>query len=136
LLKVWHEHLTIYDDRPIEHAEIEHFVEHVQKIRADMITYVYREDSLLSRLGYAAKVVPWEAELAGPWELLTNVLYPYRNALRRVDLTSLRDNPAKAMEFEDRAYLRSKEIRMLFAEYRKRVSAQLTTIRDLLEHGN
>jgi len=43
----------------------------------------------LSGFGYAEKVIAWEAELVGPWELFTDACNPYRNALRRVDLTRL-----------------------------------------------
>jgi hypothetical protein len=136
LLAVWHEHLTTYADHPIDYAEVELLIERLLKVRADMATHFYKEDSLLSLLDYAEKVNIWKAELVAPWELLKDALYPYRNALRRVDFTKLRDNPAKDLEFEYAAYLRSKEIRKLFAEYKEQVSAQLTAIRGVVEHGN
>jgi hypothetical protein len=136
LLTVWHDHLTATHDRPIEHAEVERFVERLEKIDDDIMAHIFGEDSLLSRLGYSVQVDTRETSPAGPRDQLMTVLYPYRNALRRTDLSSLRDDPVKAMEFEDLAYRRSKDIRKHFAEYRKRLNEQLSSVRDLLEHGN
>jgi hypothetical protein len=136
LLTVWYEHLTAHATRPISYAEVERLIDRLLKVSADMTMHFHKEDSLLSLLGYAEKIIIWRAELVAPWEPLMDAVYPYRNALRRVDFTKLRDNPAKDLEFEYAAYLRSKEIRRLFAEYREQVSAQLAAIQSVVEHGN
>jgi hypothetical protein len=135
LLTVWHEHFTRRADLPIERAEIEKFIVRLSEVKNDIAENLYSADSILSRLGYAERVALWEVELAGPWEQLTDALYPYRNSLRRVNLASLRDNPAGAMEFDEIAYVKSKAIRQLFAQYRNELGEQVAAIQNLLEHG-
>jgi hypothetical protein len=122
-------------DRPIEPAEIEKFAARLSEIQHDLAAHLYSSDTLLSRLGYAERVSIWESELTGPSEKLRDAVNPYRYTLRRVDPADLNDNPAIAIEFDEKSYKRSKRIRRLFALYRDEISRQIRAIQDLLEQG-
>jgi hypothetical protein len=135
LLTAWYEHFLTSADRPIEPAEIEKFAARLSEIQHDLSVHLYGRDSLLSRLGYAERVSIWESELTGPLEKLRDAVNPYRYTLRRVDPADLDDNPAMAIEFDEKAYKRSKRIRRLFARYRDEINGQVRAIQDLLEHG-
>jgi hypothetical protein len=135
LLTAWYEHFSNSADRPIELAEIEKFTARLSEIQSDLSVHLYSRESLLSRLGYAERVSIWESELTGPLEKLRDVVNPYRYTLRRVDPADLDDNPAMAIEFDEKAYKRSKRIRRLFARYRDEINRQVRAIQGLLEHG-
>lgn len=134
LLTVWREHLERHAARPIREAEIEIFIERLLEINSDVAANLHTEDSLLSRLGYAGGVATWKSELAEPWQLLMDAVYPYSNALRRIDISNLKD-PVRIVEFEEITYVRSKVIRRPFAQYRKELEEQIVAIQNLLERG-
>jgi hypothetical protein len=134
LLEVWQEHFDRNSRRRIRRAEIEVFLEKMERVNDDVEGYLYSEVSLLSRLGYGEEARAWKAELAEPFEVLTEALYPYNNALAEIE-DDYRKDPAKIVAFEKIAYMESKQIRLRFARYKSDLDKQIVAIRGLIQHG-
>jgi len=134
LLNVWQEHFDRNSRRRIRRAEIEVFLERMERVNDDVEGYLYSDVSLLSRLGYGELASAWKAELAEPFEVLTEAVYPYSNALAEIE-DDYRKDPAKIVAFEKIAYMESKLIRRRFARYKSDLDRQIVAIQDLIQHG-
>lgn len=134
LLNVWQEHFNKNSRRWIRRAEIEVFLEKMERVNDDVEGYLYGEVSFLSRLGYGELASAWKAELAEPFELLTDAVQPYSNALTEIE-DDYRKDPAKIMAFEKVAYTESKLIRRRFTRYKSDLDKQIVAIQGLIQDG-